>query len=219
MIGEWLKRRREALGITREEMGKMIRASENVVIGYESSDSLYPKSAARASEHMERIEQSRAAGKISGIEIRLERARKGYTTYDLSALTGFSVTSLVHLESQNIGSQEMIDAVFAVLGMEEAERFDKATFEVPEKLGRSAKHRRLRHRDTTAEDEAEARLLGISYGTYMSYKETGYLENFREQQAAALHRDDGKNVIESSIIGAGAAGRRMVASVGSSKIG
>jgi DNA-binding XRE family transcriptional regulator len=219
MIGEHLKRRREALGITREEMGKMIRASERVVAAYEANSETYPLSAARASEHMERIEQSRAAGKISGIEIRLERARKGYTSYDLSALTGFSVTSLVHLEGQNVGSQEMIDAVFAALGMEGAERFDKATCVMPEKLTRSTRGKRLRHRDTTAEDEREARLLGISYGTYMSYKETGYLETFREQQAAALHRDDGKNIIESSIIGAGAAGRRIVASVGSSKMG
>lgn len=31
---------------------------------------------------------------------------------------------------------------------------------------------------TIAPDEAAARELGLSYGVYMSYKETGYLEKY-----------------------------------------
>ena len=72
-----------------------------------------------------------------------------------------------------------------------------------------------KRKDTTAKDAAEARLLDISYGTYIAYKETGYLETFKRQQAK--DRDKGKNIIESNVIGAGNTGRRRN-NVGGSKL-
>ncbi len=55
-----------------------------------------------------------------------------------------------------------------------------------------------------AEEAAEAKKLGISYGTYMGYKQTGYLEEFiRRQKKAKLREALGErlNIIGSNIIG------------------
>ncbi len=210
MIGAELKRRREALGITQKEMGELIRANEKVVFCYETSDEFYPKSAARAAEIMEKIEASRNAGKIGGMDLRLARARKGYSIDDISTITGIGRTTIVHLEGSGVGSQDAINTLFAALGVEGPERFDKAFHAAPAKKVRTKRRKQL---DTTASDEAKARLLGISYGTYMAYKDTGYLETFKERQATELHRDEGKNIIESNLIGAGSQGHRTVASV------
>lgn len=53
-------------------------------------------------------------------------------------------------------------------------------------------------------DAAEAKRLGLSYGMYIAYKESGYLKTYerrlkREQKAAKQPA----NIIESSIVGAG----------------
>lgn len=52
-------------------------------------------------------------------------------------------------------------------------------------------------------DERAARLLGLSYGTYCAYRDTGYLETFIEQEAARKQRENKRkvNVIESHLIG------------------
>ena len=61
-------------------------------------------------------------------------------------------------------------------------------------------------KDTMALYEKEARELGISYGTYMAYKETGYLETFKrahekeEKKKKLSKRKD--TIIYSNIIGA-----------------
>lgn len=61
-------------------------------------------------------------------------------------------------------------------------------------------------KDTMALYEKEARELGISYGTYMAYKETGYLEKFKKlhekEEEKRKRRKQKGTIIYSNIIGA-----------------
>lgn len=52
---------------------------------------------------------------------------------------------------------------------------------------------------TIAENNARARELGLSYGTYMSYFESGYLETYIKLRNKYIERDKGKNIIASAI--------------------
>ena len=54
---------------------------------------------------------------------------------------------------------------------------------------------------TIVPDEAAARELGLSYGVYMSYKETGYLKTYIRQQKKEQEREKHANVISSLIVG------------------
>lgn len=52
---------------------------------------------------------------------------------------------------------------------------------------------------TLADENARAKELGISYGTYMAYKETGYLETFIKSQKTEAEKDIGANIVVSTI--------------------
>lgn len=60
--------------------------------------------------------------------------------------------------------------------------------------------------DIIARDEAEARELGLSYGEYMGYRDTGYLETY----IAALKKKKPErgNIIEPNICGSSRVGRK-----------
>lgn len=57
--------------------------------------------------------------------------------------------------------------------------------------------------DTLAADEKAARELGISYGTYCAYRDTGYLKTFIADQEARQQAEAERkvNVIESNVTG------------------
>lgn len=57
-----------------------------------------------------------------------------------------------------------------------------------------------------AEEEAEARKIGLSYGVYMGYKDTGYLEEYIRRWKKQKFREalgEKQNVITSHIGGGG----------------
>lgn len=60
--------------------------------------------------------------------------------------------------------------------------------------------------DTLAKDEAEARALGLSYGEYMGYRDTGYLETY----IAGLKKKKPEtgNIIEPNICGSSRVGKK-----------
>lgn len=70
---------------------------------------------------------------------------------------------------------------------------------------KSPKRAALKYPDTLAENEAAARELGLSYGVYMGYCESGYIDTYRKmyrnQQKRAGKRKRRENVIKSGIIG------------------
>lgn len=70
---------------------------------------------------------------------------------------------------------------------------------------KSPKRAALKYPDTLAENEAAARELDLSYGVYMGYCESGYIDTYRKmhrnQQKRAGKRKRRENVIESGIIG------------------
>lgn len=47
-------------------------------------------------------------------------------------------------------------------------------------------------------DEAEARKLGLSYGVYIGYKETGYLDTYISSRKTETEK---ANIIPSNIVG------------------
>lgn len=61
-------------------------------------------------------------------------------------------------------------------------------------------------RDELAENAKKARELGLSYGTYMGYVETGYIETYMEMMANRTVEED---AIRSSI-GAGRSHRKTM---------
>lgn len=75
--------------------------------------------------------------------------------------------------------------------------------------------KRVKKKDALVEDEAAARALGLSYGTYCAYKATGYLETYIEQAEKAAKRNKHANIVESSVLGAGH--NRRALSVGAQK--
>lgn len=74
-----------------------------------------------------------------------------------------------------------------------------------------------KRKDTTIEDEAEGRKLGISGSMYRMYVDTGYIQTFKAQVEALRERDKGANIIESHI-GAGITGSRRPQSVDGAKL-
>lgn len=62
---------------------------------------------------------------------------------------------------------------------------------------------RRKFKNTLAEDERAAKELGLSYGTYAMYVETGYLPKYIEylQKVKELYGDEHVNIIPSNIIG------------------
>ena len=52
-------------------------------------------------------------------------------------------------------------------------------------------------------DVREAKRLGITYGVYKGYKDTGYLETFRNYHDRQLRENGGRkgNIIYSNIVG------------------
>lgn len=55
------------------------------------------------------------------------------------------------------------------------------------------------HVNTMAAEEAEARKLGLSYGMYTAYRDTGYLETYIRNRERGEARN--VNIIESNLIG------------------
>lgn len=69
---------------------------------------------------------------------------------------------------------------------------------------KSPKKLKLKYPDTLAENEAAARELGLSYGMYMGYCESGYIDIYRKMyrnQQKRVGKKRRENVIESGIIG------------------
>lgn len=63
--------------------------------------------------------------------------------------------------------------------------------------------------DQIARDEAEARKLGLSYGVYSAYKESGYLEKYLLQKIREAEKPkENITVINSNIIGAAGKGQK-----------
>lgn len=57
-------------------------------------------------------------------------------------------------------------------------------------------------RDVLVENERKARELGLSYGTYCVYRDTGYLETYKQQREKQLSQGSRNvNVIESNLVG------------------
>lgn len=52
--------------------------------------------------------------------------------------------------------------------------------------------------NTMAAEEAEARKLGLSYGMYTAYRDTGYLETYVRNREREEARD--VNIIESNLV-------------------
>ena len=76
---------------------------------------------------------------------------------------------------------------------------------------------KAKKKDLLAEDERKARELGLSYGTYCAYRDTGYLETYKKRREEELSQEPRKvNIIESNI-GGGSRGRYMQ-SVGARKL-
>ena len=73
--------------------------------------------------------------------------------------------------------------------------------------------------DTIAADEAKARELGLSYGEYMGYRDTGYLETYIAD--LKKKKPEKGNIIESNIGGSSRVGKkrngRLMGSIESKK--
>ena len=70
---------------------------------------------------------------------------------------------------------------------------------------RLKKIKREPHANTMAAEEAEARKLGLSYGTYIAFRDTGYLETYIKGRETKTRKN--VNVIESNL-NAGSSGRK-----------
>ena len=69
---------------------------------------------------------------------------------------------------------------------------------------KTPKRVQLKYPDTLAENEAAARELGLSYGMYMGFCESGYIDTYRKMyrnQQKRVGKKRRENVIESGIIG------------------
>lgn len=208
-----IKARRKALGLSAEELAKLIGLQGTYIIAEIEKEEVprcYSEHLRAADEILERLETDKETGTIDGMAIRLARVRKGLSHGKLGKMLGIGGASISRLELYNRCNPVNLTKVLKVLGMEGQETKFKS-LKVPLRVGtprlQQIKYKPGRTRpDTTAAEVAEARLLNISYGTYIAYKETGYLETFKKQQAK--DRDKGKNIIESNLIGAGNMGRR-----------
>ena len=78
---------------------------------------------------------------------------------------------------------------------------------------------RVKRPDTMAADERAARELGISYGVYCAYRETGYLKTFIEDEEARRQAEAMKkvNIVESNVTG-GYANKRNTRSLEARKL-
>lgn len=151
-----------------------------------------------------------------GETVKAAREAKGLMMRELAARAGISGATVTYIEHETGSTTyEVAEAICEALEISYPldgfkHRAKYIMLHPPKKADAknedTARVMRHKHKDTTAQDAAEARLLGISYGTYIAYKETGYLETFKKQQAK--DRDAGKNIIESNVIGAGNTGRR-----------
>lgn len=66
---------------------------------------------------------------------------------------------------------------------------------------------RERRNSQLEHDVEEAEKYGLSYGVYTAYKESGYLQEYIDRlKQSRKKRPEHKNVIESSLIGAGSKG-------------
>lgn len=206
-----IKARRKALGLTREDMAGLIGLQGTCIIAEIEKDEVpgcYKMHLEAADSALERLEDDKEAGMIDGMTIRLARIRKGLSQGTLGSMIHMGGGSISRLEAYNRCNLTSLTKVLNALGLEGQEAKFRE-LKMPMLAGKArlhtlkyiSKHSRP---DTTAEDEAEARLLNISYGTYIAYKETGYLETFKRLK----DRDAGKNIIESNLIGAGNMGRR-----------
>lgn len=61
------------------------------------------------------------------------------------------------------------------------------------------------HVNTMAAEEAEARKLGLSYGTYIAFRDTGYLDTYIKGRETKKRKN--VNIIESNL-SAGSSGRK-----------
>ena len=156
-----------------------------------------------------------------GETVKAAREAKGLMMCELAKKAGISGATVTYIERNAVGTTyEVAEAICKALEISYPldgfkHRAKYIMLHPPKKADaknedttaeNTVKAMKPKRKDTTAQDEAEARLLNISYGTYMAYKETGYLETFKKQQAK--DRDAGKNIIESNLIGAGNMGRR-----------
>lgn len=62
--------------------------------------------------------------------------------------------------------------------------------------------KRPKPKDTLAEDARKARRLGLSYGQYMAYLQSGYLDTYLANRMQEKGTGETVNVIQSNIIGA-----------------
>lgn len=67
-------------------------------------------------------------------------------------------------------------------------------------------------------DAVKAKELGLSYGMYIQYRDTGYLPRYLEQRKAAARRDKDAAVIVSDSIRAGSHGSARTAGIGATKL-
>ena len=157
-----------------------------------------------------------------GETIREARLAKGLSLAETARRATIADGNLAKIEKgQQSTTYEIAELICAVLGIS----YPLNEFKHRTRWKMDARSWRLqmknkkenKRKDTTAEDEAAARKRGLSYGVYMSYKESGYLKKYDEQRAALLSRDEGANIIESHI-GAGIAGSRRPQSLDGAKL-
>lgn len=150
-----------------------------------------------------------------GETVKAARLAKGISATKLAEIVDYDTATMWKIEHGDNPSYESAKAICEALELEypldgfrhQRKWLREAATRTRARLDAKLKAKeKPKRKDTTAQDAAEARLLNISYGTYIAYKETGYLETFKKQQAK--DRDKGKNIIESNLIGAGNMGRR-----------
>ena len=129
---------------------------------------------------------------MTGKELKELRLKLGVTKSELSEKTFLSAHAIDNVENGVPGR---------ILGA--AEMIEDALKEYQKQRGY---HCKTKVKVSLADENAEAKKLGISYGLYMAYKETGYLETFIKTQEKYLDRDKDCNVIVSSIGSASANG-------------
>lgn len=143
-----------------------------------------------------------------GEMVREARISQGMSHVQAGRAAGCAPTSIARIElgDPNI-SYEIAEAVCKAFNinypLDGFKHIKRKTAYMKKGTMRIKRVPRIKRPDTMAADERAARSLGISYGVYCAYRDTGYLDTFvadeeARRQAEAMRK---VNVVESNVRG------------------
>ena len=152
------------------------------------------------------------------------RISRGMSRVQVGRAAGCAPTSIARIEydDPNI-TYEIAEAVCKALNISYPldcfKHVKRKTAYMKKGVMRIKRAPRIKGPDTMAADERAARELGISYGVYCAYRDTGYLKTFiadeeARRQAEAMRK---VNVVESNVTG-GYANKRNTRSLEARKL-